>query len=222
MYSNIQVHLTSSEVFIKPDVVILSLGSAYAYHETLNGEIVNNCHKMPASNFEKHLLTVESIVDCLRELVELLKSINQEVEIIGTVSPVRHLRDGMINNNRSKSILNVALHSCASIFYFPSYELLLDDLRDYRFYVKDLVHPSEEAIEYILRFFEGQFFSEAEAELRMQIIQVQRDLQHRAFLPHSAEHQAFLKRLIEKMETIQKENAVDFKTELEVTKSHLI
>jgi hypothetical protein len=219
---NIKAHLTSFKVFRKPDVVILSLGSAFAYCDVVSGGIVNNCHKMPASNFEKHLMTVESVVECLNELVALLKKTNPNVEIIGTVSPVRHLRDGLVNNNRSKSILNVALHSCIPIFYFPSYELLLDDLRDYRFYARDLVHPSEEAIEYILSFFEGQFFSTAEADLRKQILQIQRDLQHRAFLPNSDDHQSFLKRLIKKMERIQKENSVNFSKELEVTKSKLI
>lgn len=221
-FSNITEHLAKFEVFNTADVVILSLGTAFAYYSNFKKEVVNNCHKMPASNFEKRLLQLESVVDCLKEVVLILKSRNPDVDIIGTVSPVRHLRDGIINNNRSKATLNLALHSVSDIFYFPSYELLLDDLRDYRFYARDLVHPSPEAIEYILSFFEGQFFLRSETNLRAQIVQIQKDLHHRPFLPQSEQHQLFLKKLIAKIETIQKENHLNFDEELRLAKSKLL
>jgi hypothetical protein len=222
VYENIQEHLEEARNFVSSDVVILSLGSAFAYHEVPSGNIVNNCHKLPASSFEKKLLPVELVIQDLQDLVEILKAVNPNVSIIGTVSPVRHLRDGMVNNNRSKSTLNLALHAVDDILYFPSYELLLDDLRDYRFYDRDLIHPSPEAVEYILEFFEGQYFSEKESNLRKKILQVQKDLEHRAFLPASSQHQKFLKGLIQKIETIMEDANVDLKEELALTKSRLL
>ena len=219
---NIRLHLEQATSYIKSDVVILSLGTAFAYHEMETDDIVNNCHKHPGSLFEKKLMTVAEVTESLNEAVALLKRLNPDVKIVGTVSPVRHLRDGMINNNRSKSILNLALHSVSEILYFPSYELLLDDLRDYRFYDRDFVHPSDEAVDYILSFFEGQFLSEVEVHLRNQVVQIQKDLDHRAFFPDSEQHQNFLRKLIEKMQAIQDNNPVDFKKELELAKSRLL
>ncbi|RZJ92329.1 MAG: hypothetical protein EOO60_07165, partial [Hymenobacter sp.] len=135
------------------DVVVLTLGTAWAYRLRETGELVSNLHKLPASLFEKELLTADEIVNGLAEVHALLRRINPTIRIVLTVSPVRHIKDTLPLNAVSKSVLRVACHYLSELLpgvsYFPAYELLTDELRDYRFYASDMLHPSEVAEDYI-------------------------------------------------------------------------
>jgi hypothetical protein len=137
----------------RTDVVVLTLGTAWAYRLRATGELVNNCHKQSADLFHKELLTPDEIINALAETHAYLRRINPELKFILTVSPVRHLKDTLPLNAVSKSVLRVACHYLSELLpgvaYFPAYELLTDDLRDYRFYASDMLHPSEVAEDYI-------------------------------------------------------------------------
>lgn len=220
-YEKITNHLESARAFSDADVLILSLGTAYTYFLIEGGNAVNNCHKLASSNFEKKRLDVQESVDALEEAINRLRLANPSVEVIVTVSPVRHLRDGMVENNLSKSVLLLASRALTDCTYFPSYELLLDDLRDYRFYDRDLVHPSIEAIDYILTFFEGQFLSKKDEELRKKIVQVKKDMAHRPLFGNSLQHRQFLEKLIHRVERLEGDHKIDFKEELDVIKAQL-
>ncbi len=146
------------------DWVIISLGTSYIYKHKEKDVIVSNCHKIPANQFERILLSPEESGKYLTSIVYVLKRLNANVKIIFTVSPIRHIKDGFAENQLSKSSLIVAVHNTIkkneNCFYFPSYEIMMDDLRSYRFYEKDLLHPNKIAIEYIWEKFSESFFSE--------------------------------------------------------------
>ncbi len=207
--------------YLPADILILSLGTAYTYFRNNNGEAVNNCHKLPQERFTKKLLEVDQVVDVLQGAIDEVRKAAPQVRIIVTVSPVRHLRDGMVENNRSKSTLLLAASKLSNVVYFPSYELLLDDLRDYRFYTEDLIHPSPQAVNYILNFFEGQYFDSEEAKLRGEVNGIQSALAHRPFFPNSDAHQKFLRALQTRMEKINNLGSVDFSQELSDLKERL-
>ncbi|MGN1245752.1 MAG: GSCFA domain-containing protein [Muribaculaceae bacterium] len=133
--------------------VIVTLGTAIVYWH--DNKVVANCHKLPAAQFSKRMLSLNETVEALRQIVELLREVNPKMRVIFTVSPIRHIADGLADNSLSKSILRVAIGELGidDVHYFPSYEIMLDDLRDYRFYAADMVHPSEVAIGYIWEQF---------------------------------------------------------------------
>jgi hypothetical protein len=145
------------------DFLIITLGSAHYYEHKQLGICVANCHKQPAQNFEKKLAGVNEIVTAYEKLLPKLLELNTKLKVIFTVSPVKYLKDGVIENNLSKSILTVSVHELIKnfsdhSFYFPAYELVNDDLRDYRFYKEDLAHPNEQAIKYIWEKFSETYF----------------------------------------------------------------
>jgi hypothetical protein len=155
--------------------VFITLGTAWVYELKETHQLVANCHKMPASLFEKKLLGVEEIQTSISNIIELIRQINPKASIVFTISPVRHLKDGFIENNRSKSHLITALqhiihHSSFTIDYFPSYEIMMDDLRDYRFYGADMIHLNQIAIDYIWEKFSEVYFSET-TQKQMEIVE---------------------------------------------------
>jgi hypothetical protein len=140
--------------------IIITLGTSWVYRNVETNQIVANCHKVLQKNFTKELLSVEGIKQSLENIVSLVATVNRNTKFIFTVSPVRHIKDGFVENNVSKANLITALYSSISQLltssYFPSYEILLDELRDYRFYKEDMLHPNQTAIDYIwIRFFEN-------------------------------------------------------------------
>jgi len=205
--------------------VVITLGTAYVYEEIKSNHIVNNCHKRPSQEFKKRLLSIEDITKSLKESISLLSEASeQQIHYIITVSPVRHIKDGIIENQRSKSRLIEATHTIAeeydNISYFPAYELLLDDLRDYRFYGRDLVHPSEEAVDYIYDKFQSTYLSDDDAELRQQISQINDGLNHKPLFPNTDDHKAFVVKLISRIERLMKEYPfISYEMELEKLKS---
>jgi hypothetical protein len=171
--------------------LIITLGTAWVYRLRESGKVVANCHKQPASLFCRELLDVGSIVDMLRPVCE-----NFNGEIILTLSPVRHVGEGLVDNSLSKATLRVAIENLKRAYpervtYFPAYEILIDDLRDYRFYGEDLVHPSTMAVEYIAeRFFEAAL-SPNSKEVMERVERIVQASHHRPRNPHSESYKRF-------------------------------
>lgn len=174
----------SAEVLKTADVLIITFGSAFVYrHRELN-KTVANCHKLPASVFEKKLLKVEQITKNYSVLIQQLQLFNPGLKIIFTVSPVKYLRDGVVENNLSKATLLLSVSDLVNKFsncaYFPAFELINDDLRDYRFYKEDLAHPNEQAIEYVWQKFSECYFNDTTRHLNQQIAELNKALNHRS------------------------------------------
>ncbi len=212
------------EAIEKADLIILTFGTAWVYELKAGNILVANCHKVPQSHFEKRLLSVDEIVSRFTRIREMIKGFNPGARFLLTVSPVRHVKDTMPLNNVSKSVLRLACHQIREQFeevdYFPSYELMLDDLRDYRFYKKDMLHPNEQAIDYIWQKFTTSFFSSAAQAFTWEWSKLRAAMQHKAFHPTSAGHQKFLKDLILKVQNLS--DRVDVSKELSDLKSQLI
>jgi hypothetical protein len=153
----------ASKLLTTAEVLFISLGSAWVWESKESGQIVNNCHKIPVSEFNKKLLSYEEILSSLNTILTALNEYASQLNVVFTISPVRHWRHGAIENMHSKSVLHAATQSVVQdnvqAHYFPSYEIMMDDLRDYRFYTDDLLHPSQQAIEYIWEKFGDAFFS---------------------------------------------------------------
>ena len=188
--------------------VFITLGTAWVYQHKASGLAVANCHKVPQNEFVKGLLPIPEITASLERQIALVKSLNPRVQIIFTVSPVRHLKDGFVENNRSKAHLLSAVHEvCESgnASYFSAYELMMDELRDYRFYASDMLHPSEQAVDYIWeRFVDVYAFAKAHKTIK-EGGNIQAGLTHRAFNTESEQHKTFLGKLNLRIETLQKQ-----------------
>jgi len=172
-----------TKAFIKKaNYLFITFGTAYCYRFLERNLVVANCHKIPQKQFEKFRLTISEIVQVYQEIVQQLKLINPSLKIIFTVSPVRHLGDGFHENQMSKSVLHLAIEQLTdekTCFYFPAYEILMDDLRDYRFYADDLCHPGENAVRYIEDIFADTFFSHETKEKQKEIEKENKSLTHR-------------------------------------------
>ncbi|MAL58705.1 MAG: GSCFA domain-containing protein [Flavobacteriaceae bacterium] len=189
--------------------MIFTLGSAWVYLHRKTSQIVANCHKVPQKEFSKVLLSVDIISKSLQNCVSEISEVNPKVTFIFTVSPVRHIKDGFIENTLSKSHLLSAVHPSISVIehahYFPSYELMMDELRDYRFYKEDMLHPNEVAIQYIWEKFNRVWISAETTHLQNEIATIHKGLKHKPFNPDSEEHSVFQKNLQKSIEKLQKE-----------------
>lgn len=179
-------------------ILVLTFGTAWIYELEETGKVVSNCHKLPADNFYRRRLNVDDILDSFGGLLEYLKVRLPDLQIIMTVSPVRHLKDGFAGNQMSKATLLLAVQEFVEeldyVHYFPAYEIMMDDLRDYRFYKEDLVHPNKVAVDYIWEEFKTSFLSEEEEPLRKKIAQLQQAIAHKPFNPASTAHQKFVQK----------------------------
>ena len=205
------------------DTLIITLGSAFVYKLNFDKEIVANCHKVPAGSFTKELLSVEEIVKSFSSLIDQLKIQNSKLKIILTVSPVRHTKDSLSLNSVSKSILRIACHKLSErspeVFYFPSYEIMLDDLRDYRFYKEDMIHPTEVAEEYIWNKFSETYFEEGTKDILKEWSSVVKALQHKPFRTDSLEYRSFLNETLEKLKLLS--GKIEVNKEMEDIKNKL-
>ena len=198
----------------KTDIFLLTFGTSMVYKIKEMDLIVANCHKVPASQFQKTLLTELQLKNSIKNCFNLILDINPKAKIITTISPVRHLKDGFIENNWSKSRLINALHEVSSQFaqvdYFPAYEIMMDDLRDYRFYKEDHIHPNDLAIQYIWEKFSSVYFEEKTLE-KIKITQkIISSLAHRPLNPESLAYKEFLfktKKQIEQAESLFPKNS---------------
>ncbi len=154
LLQNINERMQVSHAFLKKtDWVIFTFGSAWVYVLNQSNQVVANCHKLPGDAFTKRLLNVQEITALFDEVLQLIKGLNPEVKFLFTVSPVRYIRDGLVENNLSKAVLLQSVHQITAqqegCYYFPAYEIVVDELRDYRFFEADLVHPNKQAIDYV-------------------------------------------------------------------------
>ena len=186
--------------------VFITLGTSWVYRYLETNAIVANCHKIPQKEFSKDLLSVAEVSKTLEQSIALLKSINKTVSVTFTVSPVRHLKDGFIENTRSKAHLIAAIHTVINsennTYYFPSYEIVMDELREYRFYKEDMLHPNTTAINYIWEKFVSSWFSREAQDTMQEVETVQRGISHRPFNEKSEQHQQFLRKLDLKKENL--------------------
>lgn len=205
------------------DFLIITLGTAFAYQHLESKKYVSNCHKQPGNLFRKDLLHVKQICQEFEHFYKKVKAINPNLNIILTISPVRHTRDGIPENQVSKSILRAACHYLCLDFedvsYFPAYEIMMDELRDYRFYKADLIHPNEIAEQYIFQRFSETYFDKKLIDFIENWSKIKSDLSHRPFNEKSVSHQKFLKNLYQKLEEISA--IVDVEKEKEAVLSRI-
>ena len=177
----------------------------YRFIET--DSIVANCHKVPQKKFLKEILSIDEIAESLDAIITLIKSVNPTINILFTVSPVRHLKDGFVENQQSKAHLITAIHQLVeprnNTHYFPSYEIMMDELRNYRFYAEDMIHPNKIAINYIWEKFTNSWFSEDSKTTMKEVSTIQNGINHKPFNPNSEQHQQFLEELKNKIVSLQ-------------------
>lgn len=213
------------------DWIIITLGSSFSYRLTAAADGnekdgVANCHRAPAQWFQKHLLSIEETVTMLDNCYHQLLRFNPKLKIIFTVSPVRHIRDGVVDNNRSKARLIEAVHHMVNkfdrLYYFPAYELVIDVLRDYRFYDIDLAHPNYMATDFVLEKFTDSCLDPSSQLLMQEIKKIVIARKHRAFQPDTDAHRQFLQSHWEKIKALQEKYPfLDLREELEYFSSAL-
>lgn len=209
------------------DLLIVTLGTAYGFIARESEIMVNNCHKLPADHFKRKRFGPEEMIQPLEQAFQNLRYQCPNLQVILTVSPVRHIKDGMVENQRSKGALLLTSADLAErlefVHYFPAYELIMDDLRNYRFYEKDLVHPNELAVDYIWSYFQSSFFEENTRLLNMKIEKIKKASEHRPFHPKTKSHQAFLRQQMAKIRQIQEEQpGLDFSQEQQIFANQLL
>lgn len=189
--------------------IIITLGTSWVYRYIESDQIVANCHKVPQKKFLKEILSVDTISESLEAIILLIKSINKNASILFTVSPVRHIKDGFIENSQSKSHLITAIHQVIDKrkynYYFPSYEIMMDELRDYRFYAEDMIHPNKTTKNYIWEKFTSTWFDVSANSTMKEIDIIQKGMLHKPFNPNSEKHLQFLENLEQKKLKIMRE-----------------
>ena len=211
--AKINSSISEAHAYLKvADKLIITLGSAWLYcltHDAPSkaGLVVANNHKAPSVWFEKNLMDPNDLSLQLQQIITALQRFNSKLKIIFTISPVRHLREGLIENNRSKAVLNFAVHDVIAkmngVEYFPAYEYVIDDLRDYRFYAEDLVHPNYAATNYVWEKFVATYFSEETQLIMNEIGELQLARQHKPFNKITNAHQSFIKKSLAKTQVLQ-------------------
>ena len=187
--------------------VILTFGTAWVYKHKQSKTTVANCHKQPQSEFDKSILSVDELQDTFNSIISVLKSFNPKVTVVFSISPVRHLKDGFVENNLSKAHLMTALHSVINTTentcYFPSYELLMDELRDYRFYKQDMVHPNQIAIDYVWDKFQTIWIHPEAIPIMQKVNNLQKGFAHKPIHPKTTAHAEFSSTLTKKAKALE-------------------
>ena len=189
------------------DFLLLTWGTAWVYEDRETGRVVGNCHKLPEACFRRRRLSVEEIVADTASLLSVMLARNDRLQVVLTVSPIRHVRDGLHDNQLSKATLLLAAEQVRTafpdrVFYFPAYELLLDELRDYRFYADDLVHPSDLAVRYVWERFIEWCLSPDARRVMAEVEDIRKALAHRPLHPESEEYKRFLGQIVLKIERL--------------------
>lgn len=186
--------------------LIVTFGTSWVYTLPSTDQIVANCHKLPDDNFVRRRLTINEIEYFYMELLEMICQEKPDLKVLFTVSPIRHLKDGLHENTLSKSTLHLAIdglsESFDNVYYFPAYELMMDDLRDYRFYAEDMVHPSVTAQRYIWDHFSETFFPKTTKEMVRQVQQIRKAMEHKPFHPEDESYKRFAKKNIASIEIL--------------------
>ena len=224
---SINSRLSSGRDFIrKANWILITWGTAWVYRLKSTQEIVGNCHKMPDSFFTRSKLEVEEIVAAYQNLIRAILKVNPKVHFLFTVSPIRHAKDGMHGNQLSKSTLLLAADKLCDEFdachYFPSYEIMMDELRDYRFYADDMLHPTPLAVNYIWECFAECYFSPSTKSFLKTWEKVKKGLAHRPFDVKSEAHQRFLREILLKIEQLkEKMPYLDVENEIKICQAQL-
>jgi hypothetical protein len=208
----------------KPDAVLLiTLGTAWAYRLLSQNAIVANCHKQQTTLFQKELCTSDELFSSMKNALDLLFVTFPNCQIILTLSPVRHTKDGLEENQVSKSLLRVLCHQLnlhySNVHYFPAYEIVLDDLRDYRFYGKDLVHPNELAVAYVWEKFRQTFFNDKTNLLLDKWRQVSQHIAHKPFYDKTSSYKKFLEQTLLALQELATE--IDVAREIQELKQNI-
>jgi hypothetical protein len=188
----------SHEFLKKADFLVITFGTAWVYELRKTGQVVSNCHKIPAGDFKRFRLGVFEITDVYRELLEQIWKLNPDLKVIFTVSPIRHWKDGAVENQLSKATLLLAIDQLIKGFgdqvcaYFPSYELMMDELRDYRFYAEDMLHISPVAIDYIFERFSKIMITKESLDVSKKVMKVRKAFEHRPVNPTTTEFKSFI------------------------------
>ncbi len=210
------------EAVTTADWLLLTFGTAWVYRLQTSGEVVANCHREPLASFRRERLTVEEILAEWRPLIEGPLA---DKQIILTLSPIRHLGDGLQDNAVSKATLRLAIEELASAYdnvhYFPAYELLIDDLRDYRFYAEDLVHPSRQAVGYIVERFTEYAFAALDRAYLDRIDRVMNFCRHRPLHPQSESHRQGVRKALDELRSLQEETKIDFSAQIHALERQL-
>jgi len=185
--------------------IIITYGTSWVYRLQASHKIVANCHKVPQNQFYKEILSAEAVKIAIKNTIDLIQKVNPNSHFIFTISPVRHIKDGFVENQQSKAHLISAIHKINrnNTSYFPSYEIVMDELRDYRFYEKDMLHPNTIAVDYIWERFCESTISEESYPIMNEVATIQKGLSHRPFNPNSESHQQFLANLHLKIQQLQ-------------------
>ena len=199
-----EILISTSKQLQEASHIIITYGTSWVYRNIESDAIVANCHKVPQKQFKKELLSVGEIQESIANTLKFIHSVNPNCSVVFTVSPVRHIKDGFVENQWSKSNLIAALHQIINcqlsiINYFTSYEIMMDELRDYRFYAEDMLHPNQVAIDYIWERFKETNIAETAYETMDAVATIQKSLQHRPFNPDSESHQKFEANLQDKI-----------------------
>ncbi len=202
--ANINQSLSQARAFFsKTNYLFITFGSAYVYEHIEEHKIVSNCHKLPAKSFKHYLLSPQEIVKQYKALIQKINDALPQIKIVFTVSPVRYIKDSFRDNQLSKSYLHYSIAELEkafdNVFYYPAYEIIIDDLRDYRFFKEDLIHPNNQAINYVYEHFRKCFFSEQTIQIEQKVLKLRQAFKHKPFNPETKEHQAFLQKSQEKL-----------------------
>jgi hypothetical protein len=202
------------------DALVITLGTSWVYELISTGIVVANCHKLPSALFNRYFSTSEESAEILKNIILELRIINPDIKVIFTVSPIRHLKDGAIENQRSKAALILAIaklqREIENVYYFPAYEIFMDELRDYRFYASDMLHPSEQAINYIWEKFASTFFIATDLDIIKNVEGILNSIKHRPRHVDTHSYASFIKSIINKINQLQNKHAfINFQSELE-------
>ena len=193
----------SSKNLKEADFLFITFGTAWVYELLSSGNIVSNCHKLPAKDFNRYRLNVDEIVSIYKDLLVELLVFNPKIKIVFTVSPIRHWKDGAHGNQLSKATLLLAVNQLTDLFdqvsYFPSYEIVMDELRDYRFYSEDMLHMSDVAVKYIWQRFSETYITEESRQIQKEVEKFILASNHRPFNVDSDSHQTFIKSSLSKI-----------------------
>lgn len=200
----------SSAYLTKTDILIITLGTAWVYRHKASGKVVSNCHKFPAADFERYRLTVAEIVEEYSSLLPHLKAIRPGIKVLFTVSPIRHWKDGAHGNQLSKAVLLLAIDELRQLYdfvsYFPSYEIVMDELRDYRFYGEDMLHISPQGVEYIWEKFRDHYIDEKANPVMNRIDQLNKTLMHRPENPDDVAWNELYQQTLTELEQIKQKS----------------
>lgn len=200
----------SADYLKSTDYLFVTFGTSWVYRYKKTGRIVSNCHKIPAKEFERERLSVKDIIAKYTALLTGLKKQNPKIKIVFTVSPVRHWKDGALENQRSKAVLLLAIDELIQEFeagfcnYFPAYEIVMDELRDYRYYSEDMIHISEVAVDYIWERFEESLIEKESRVISVRAEKILKAFNHKPINKNTAEHLKFLKKMLEETKHLER------------------